>query len=317
MRWPGPAEEGQPRARRQQRVHRARRRRSRRGGAAGAFSSFQFQGQVCFADRPPHRPRERRDRLRRPAREKAERLRTGDPYREDVDLGPIVNEKQLRARRRHRPALRRRRGARSSRAAPTRASSTDRPFWPTSHRPAGLDRRDLRPGRAGHDVRHRRRGGRARQRQRVRAGRRGLFAVDLARPRDRPAHSARAWSTSTTRRINDEATIPFGGMGMSGNGGRFGGEANLDNFTQWQWVTVRDEPPTVPVLMTLADGVDHRGRATRRRVDRHCVARRLASRLSGQRRRPARACSTPPGRSTTCPMRSRVACSRARSRSWA
>ena len=42
--------------------------------------------------------------------------------------------------------------------------------------------------------------------------------------------------------INDEATIPFGGMGISGNGARFGGEANLEAFTQWQWVTVRDEP---------------------------------------------------------------------------
>jgi benzaldehyde dehydrogenase (NAD) len=42
--------------------------------------------------------------------------------------------------------------------------------------------------------------------------------------------------------INDEATIPFGGMGISGNGGRFGAEANLEEFTQWQWVTVRDEP---------------------------------------------------------------------------
>jgi benzaldehyde dehydrogenase (NAD) len=40
--------------------------------------------------------------------------------------------------------------------------------------------------------------------------------------------------------VNDEATIPFGGMGLSG-GGRFGGEANLDTFTQWQWVTVRDD----------------------------------------------------------------------------
>ena len=42
--------------------------------------------------------------------------------------------------------------------------------------------------------------------------------------------------------INDEAIIPFGGMGISGNGGRFGGEANLEAFTQWQWVTVRDKP---------------------------------------------------------------------------
>ena len=46
--------------------------------------------------------------------------------------------------------------------------------------------------------------------------------------------------------LNDEATIPFGGTGMSGNGARYGGEANLDNFTEWQWVTVRDEPPRFP-----------------------------------------------------------------------
>ena len=26
----------------------------------------------------------------------------------------------------------------------------------------------------------------------------------------------------------------------------YGGEANLDNFTEWQWVTVRDQPPTFP-----------------------------------------------------------------------
>jgi benzaldehyde dehydrogenase (NAD) len=46
--------------------------------------------------------------------------------------------------------------------------------------------------------------------------------------------------------INDEAIIPFGGMGASGNGSRFGGEANLDMFTEWQWLTVRDEPPSFP-----------------------------------------------------------------------
>jgi benzaldehyde dehydrogenase (NAD) len=33
---------------------------------------------------------------------------------------------------------------------------------------------------------------------------------------------------------------------MSGNGSRYGGEANADNFTEWQWVTVRDQPPTFP-----------------------------------------------------------------------
>ena len=46
--------------------------------------------------------------------------------------------------------------------------------------------------------------------------------------------------------LNDEAIIPFGGMGDSGNGSRHGGEASLDTFTDWQWVTVRDQPPTFP-----------------------------------------------------------------------
>jgi benzaldehyde dehydrogenase (NAD) len=46
--------------------------------------------------------------------------------------------------------------------------------------------------------------------------------------------------------VNDEATIPFGGMGASGNGARFGGAANWDEFTEWQWVTVRDEPRSYP-----------------------------------------------------------------------
>jgi benzaldehyde dehydrogenase (NAD) len=46
--------------------------------------------------------------------------------------------------------------------------------------------------------------------------------------------------------LNDEAIVPFGGMGESGNGGRYGGEASLDTFTEWQWVTLRDQPPTFP-----------------------------------------------------------------------
>ncbi|MCD4526595.1 aldehyde dehydrogenase family protein [Nocardioides sp. cx-173] len=44
--------------------------------------------------------------------------------------------------------------------------------------------------------------------------------------------------------INDEAVVPFGGVGLSGNGARHGGQrANLEAFTDTQWVTVRAEPP--------------------------------------------------------------------------
>jgi benzaldehyde dehydrogenase (NAD) len=47
--------------------------------------------------------------------------------------------------------------------------------------------------------------------------------------------------------VNDEATIPFGGVGASGNGGRLGGpQANLEAFTETQWVTVRGDLPAYP-----------------------------------------------------------------------
>lgn len=47
--------------------------------------------------------------------------------------------------------------------------------------------------------------------------------------------------------INDEALIPFGGVGESGTGSRHGGtEANLDAFTDLQWVTMRGDLPQYP-----------------------------------------------------------------------
>ena len=49
--------------------------------------------------------------------------------------------------------------------------------------------------------------------------------------------------------VNDEANAPFGGVGASGTGSRFGGAAaNIEAFTETQWVTVRSQPADVPVL---------------------------------------------------------------------
>lgn len=47
--------------------------------------------------------------------------------------------------------------------------------------------------------------------------------------------------------VNDDGFMPMGGRGASGNGSRHGGPANWDEFTQWQWVTIRDEPPAYPL----------------------------------------------------------------------
>ena len=146
------AQEGLARARRQQRVHRPRRRRPRCGGGGRRVLRVPVPGPGLLRRRPAPRPPDGwptttpRRSPRRP-----QRLRLGDPYREDVQLGPIVNEKQLAPGRRHRPALDRGRGARSPRAARTRACSTGRPCSPqVTTDLAGLDRRDLRAGRADH-----------------------------------------------------------------------------------------------------------------------------------------------------------------------
>jgi benzaldehyde dehydrogenase (NAD) len=44
----------------------------------------------------------------------------------------------------------------------------------------------------------------------------------------------------------DEAHIPFGGTGQSGLGGRSGGEANLEEFTERRWIGVQRAPVEYP-----------------------------------------------------------------------
>ncbi len=46
--------------------------------------------------------------------------------------------------------------------------------------------------------------------------------------------------------VNDEVLNPFGGRGISGNGTSIGGPANWDEFSQWQWVTIKDSAPAYP-----------------------------------------------------------------------
>lgn len=47
--------------------------------------------------------------------------------------------------------------------------------------------------------------------------------------------------------VNDEVINPFGGVGASGNGTSIGGPANGEEFTQWQWLTVKGEAPAYPI----------------------------------------------------------------------
>ncbi|MYT75447.1 MULTISPECIES: benzaldehyde dehydrogenase [unclassified Streptomyces] len=46
--------------------------------------------------------------------------------------------------------------------------------------------------------------------------------------------------------VNDEAVAPFGGVAASGTGARFGGAANIEAFTETRWITARSAPATYP-----------------------------------------------------------------------
>ncbi|WP_137129046.1 benzaldehyde dehydrogenase [Rhizobium sp. FY34] len=46
--------------------------------------------------------------------------------------------------------------------------------------------------------------------------------------------------------VNGGPYAPFGGRGKSGNGSRMGGPADIEEFTQWQWVSVKDQATAYP-----------------------------------------------------------------------
>ncbi len=213
--------------------------------SAGAYASFQFQGQVCFAAGRHIVHRSVAADYVAALAEKARRLRTGDPYRQDVDLGPIVNEKQLA---RVDDIVRRsiEGGARLVEGGthdglfyrPTvladvttdLAAWTDEVFGPVA--PVVTFGTDEEALALANDSEY------------------GLAGAVYTRSISRGLALAQQIRSGMVhvndQTVNDEAVIPFGGMGASGNGSRFGGAANWDEFTQWQWVTVRDEPKSFP-----------------------------------------------------------------------
>jgi benzaldehyde dehydrogenase (NAD) len=47
--------------------------------------------------------------------------------------------------------------------------------------------------------------------------------------------------------VSDEAVAPFGGVGASGTGSRFGGAAaNIEAFTETQWLTMQGDITRYP-----------------------------------------------------------------------
>jgi len=209
--------------------------------SAGAFGSFQFQGQVCFASGRHIVHRSVAAEYVEMLAERARRLKLGDPFREEVQLGPIVNEHQLErvddiVQRSLAAGARLAEGGSHdglfyrptvlADVATDQPAFTDEIFGPVA--PVTTFESDDEAVELAN------------------ASEYGLVAAVYSRSISRGlaiANRIRAGMVHVNdTTLNDEAIIPFGGTGISGNGSRFGGEANVEAFTEWQWVTVRDDP---------------------------------------------------------------------------
>lgn len=213
--------------------------------SGAAFGAWMHQGQICMATGRILAHEKIADELTQRLTEKALRLPVGDPSLGNVALGPVINERQLQGI----DAI-----VKDSVAAGAvlHAGGTHERLF---YRPTVLG--GVQPG--------------------MRAFDEEVFgpvasvtpfttddeAVALANRTDYGLAAA-VMSRSTSRalalgkrlkvgllHINDQTVlgdphVPYGGRGASGNGSRIGGPANWDEFTQWQWITVRDAPPAYP-----------------------------------------------------------------------
>ncbi|KOG34202.1 benzaldehyde dehydrogenase [Streptomyces resistomycificus] len=74
----------------------------------------------------------------------------------------------------------------------------------------------------------------------------GIVTRDTARGLDLAERIPTGIVHINDQTVNDEAVAPFGGIAASGTGARFGGEANLEAFTDVRWTTVRGDVAPYP-----------------------------------------------------------------------
>ncbi|MBP2370644.1 benzaldehyde dehydrogenase [Pseudonocardia parietis] len=213
--------------------------------SCGAFGSFLHQGQICMATGRHLVHRSLYERYIELLSKKAEQLPVGDPYTDEVALGPIIDAGQLDKVR----DLVERSVAAGARLL--QGGTADGPFF----RPTVLA--DCHPG--------------------VPAYTEEVFGpVACVRPFD-TLDEAAAMAAETEyglslgvitadpaaglaladripsglvhindQTVNDDPAAPFGGVGASGIGRVGGARANLEAFTETQWVTVRAESARYP-----------------------------------------------------------------------
>ncbi|WP_374777254.1 aldehyde dehydrogenase family protein [Streptomyces sp. NBC_01310] len=213
--------------------------------AQASWGSFFHQGQICMTAGRHLVHASLYDEYVERLAARAEELAVGDPYREKVHLGPLIDRAQLE--RVHALVE-----ASTGQGAKLVAGGTYRDLF---YRPtvlAGVA--DDTPAYAEEvfgpvaPVRSF-----ATEEEAVALASAGPYGLslgivtrDAARGLDLAARIPTGIAHVNDQTVNDEAVAPFGGVGASGTGARFGGEANLDAFTELRWTTARTTPAGHP-----------------------------------------------------------------------
>jgi benzaldehyde dehydrogenase (NAD) len=216
-----------------------------KASAAGAFGSFFHQGQICVASGRHFVHRSIADASLERLAARANGIVVGDPFRQDVGIGPIISAPQLsKINRLVQESV-------SAGATLAAGGTHEGPFY----RPTVLA--GVEPGMAAfaneifgpvapvtvfddedevvalaNDTEY------------------GLSAAVISRSPMRALAVGRRIKTGMLH-INDQTAInevhaPFGGVKASGNGTRYGALTAHEEFTVLQWVTINDEPPPYP-----------------------------------------------------------------------
>ena len=213
--------------------------------SAGAWGSFLHQGQICMASGRHIVLRKVADQYIELLANKAKHLPVGDPFRAQVAIGPIMNAKQLE--RVHQIVTDTVQAGAQLAAGGTYEGLFYKPTVLTGVT-AGMPAYDLEifgPVAAVVVVED--------EEEAIRVandteyGLSGAVQTGSLERGLRVAQQIRSGLVHINdQTIGDMAGIPFGGSGASGNGSRFGSTTNIDEFTEWQWMTIGAQPARYP-----------------------------------------------------------------------
>ncbi|MEU7227845.1 aldehyde dehydrogenase family protein [Streptomyces chrestomyceticus] len=213
--------------------------------SAAAWASFFHQGQICMSSGRHLVHASLYDEYVERLAAKADALAVGDPFREEVQLGPVIDGGQ-------RDRVHGLVEASTAAGARLAAGGTHRGLF---YRPTVLaDVDDRAPAYAEEvfgpvaPVRkfHTTDEAVALANDTQYGLALGVVTRDTARALELADRIPTGLLHINDQTVNDEPVAPMGGFADSGTGAHFGGTANLDAFTETRWTTVRGTPAEYP-----------------------------------------------------------------------